>query len=97
MNKYKLNYGVLSDKYGIHMFDEKLSYYNIHPHELTWKDKKRLGNKISKKIKKYGFNELVFYFPSPLLSKPYFEILWYSKLHISYISSIKLVDNLFLK
>lgn len=91
MKEYELDYGVLSDKYGIHMFDEKLSYYDIHPTALDWKDKRKLGNKISKKLKKYGFKELIFYFPSPLLSKPYFEILWFSKLPVSYISSIKLL------
>lgn len=39
MNKFNLKYGILSDKYGIHMYNEKLDYYNIHPSKLTINDK----------------------------------------------------------
>jgi len=90
--KYDLKYGVISDKYGIHMYNEKLEFYDIHPNELTYKNKRELGIKIRKKIKKYGFKKLIFYYPSPLLSHPYFEMLWYSKIPIYYISRIGLID-----
>jgi len=92
VEKHKLPYGVISDKYGIHMFDEELEYYDVHPRELTIGDKKHLGRLIREKIKEYGFSELVFYYPSPLLSQPYFEILWFSQLDVNYLTQIK---NLF--
>ncbi len=94
MKKHELKFGVISDKYGIHMFDETLKYYDIHPSTLTLKDKLKLGKKISRKIKKYGFKEIVFYYPSPLQSKPYFDILWFSKIPTYYISKIGLLNEL---
>lgn len=94
VQKYKLDFGVLSDRYGIHLQDEYLEYYDIHPSKLTVDDKKKLGKIIKKKVKEYGFKKVIFYFPSPLLSKPYFEMLWFSKLPVFYISKIKLLDEL---
>lgn len=93
IEKNDFEYGVISDKYGIHMFDEKLDYYNIHPSELSYENKKELGRKIKEKVSKYDYNGIIFYYPSPLLSKPYFEILWYSRLPIYYISKIKLLED----
>ena len=91
---FNLDYGVISDKYGIHIQDEMLSNYDIHPKELTLNDKFRLGNKIKIKLKKRGYENIVFYFPSPLMSKPYFQILWYSSLPVYYISNIKILDEI---
>ena len=94
---YNLEYGVISDKYGIHMYNEKRDFYDIHPRELTNDDKNKLGKKISDTIKKNGFKNLIFYYPSPLLSHPYFEMLWYCKWYsdipIYYISKIGLIDK----
>lgn len=94
IEKYDLKYGIISDKYGIHMYDENLDFYDIHPKELTNKDKKKLGLKIRKKINEYGYEKLVFYYPSPLLSHPYFEMLWYSKIPTYYISKIGLIEKI---
>lgn len=93
VEKFNLVYGVLSDKYGIHMLDEKLPYYDIHPSQLSYLDKNKLGKKVKQKLKNYS-DGIIFYYPSPLLSKPYFEILWYSGLEVSYISRISLLDEL---
>lgn len=90
---FNFDYGIISDKYGIHMQHECLDYYDIHPSTLSLEDKFELGQIIREKVKDKGFNELIFYYPSPLQSKPYFEILWYSKLPVYYISKIKLLDN----
>lgn len=94
VQQYELDFGVLSDKYGIHLQDEYLEYYDVHPTELTMDDKKNLGKIIKKKVKENGHKRLIFYFPSPLMSKPYFEMLWFSKLPVFYISKIKLLDEL---
>lgn len=93
MDIYGLKYGVLSDKYGIHMYDECLNYYDIHPSELHIEDKQKLGKMIRYKLRKYGFKKIVFYYPSPLLSKPYFHILWFSRVPVYYITNIKLLDE----
>jgi len=94
VEKNKLTYGILSDKYGIHMFDEELEYYDIHPHELTMEKKEELGNLLRKKAKKYGFEEILFYYPSPLMSKPYFEILWFSRLKVYYTTKLSLTREI---
>lgn len=91
---YNIDYGIISDKYGIHMQDECLDYYDIHPSNLSLKDKFNLGQIIREKIADYGYKNIIFYYPSPLQSKPYFQILWYSKLPVYYISKIKLLENL---
>lgn len=93
VEKAGLKYGVLSDKYGIHMSNEKLDYYDIHPSNLSDIDKRILGSKIQEKIEKYKFDGLVFYYPSPLLSKPYFEILWHIDVPVYYLTKIKLLDE----
>ncbi|MEN6554090.1 MAG: hypothetical protein ABFC34_14525 [Methanobacterium sp.] len=92
MNKNNLDYGILSDEYGIHMTDECLDYYDVHPTKLSLEDKSNLGKIIHEKVKDYGFEKIVFYYPSPLQSKPYFEMLWFSKLPVYYISNIKLLE-----
>jgi len=93
MENYELDYGILSDKYGVHLADEKLNYYDIHPSKLSFGDKEKLGKKIRLKVKKKGFKEIVFYYPSPLQSKPYFDMLWFSKIPVYYISRIRLLEE----
>ena len=93
MNKFDLKYGILSDKYGIHMYNEKLEYYDIHPSKLSIDDKLYLGKKIKEKAKLNNFDKLIFFYPSPLQSKPYFDMLWYSELPVYYISKIKILDS----
>lgn len=94
VDKFGFDYGVLSDKYGIHMSHEYLNYYDIHPSNLSDSDKKDLGLKIKNKIKKDNYKQIVFYYPSPLRSKPYFEMLWHTNLPVYYITKIKLLDQL---
>ncbi|AXV39088.1 hypothetical protein [Methanobacterium sp. BAmetb5] len=90
---FNLDYGIISDKYGIHMRDECLDYYDIHPSNLSLDDKFNLGLVVRDKILEQGFKELIFYYPSPLQSIPYFEILWYSELPVFYISKIKILEE----
>jgi hypothetical protein len=85
-----LPYGVLSDKYGLHMDDEEMEYYDVHPKHLTEYDKRVLGELIREKACRRGFSELVFYNPSPLMSVPYFEMLYYSGLGIFYTTVLNL-------
>lgn len=93
MNRFNFKYGILSDKYGIHMYNEKLDYYDIHPSKLTIENKQELGKKIKEKAQENNFDKMIFYYPSPLQSKPYFDMLWYSELSVYYISSIKLLND----
>ena len=90
---YNYDYGIISDKYGLHFKNECLNYYDIHPSNLSLEDKSELGKIIKEKTIDNGFKEIIFYYPSPLQSKPYFEILWFSGVPVYYISKIKILDN----
>lgn len=90
MEEFALPYGVLSDRYGLHMYDEMLEYYDVHPKELTNLDKQALGALIREKARTRGFGVLIFYSPSPLMSVPYFEMLYYSGLSVFYTTALNL-------
>lgn len=83
-----LPYAIVSDRYGLHFQDESLRYYNTHPSELCNDAKRRLGNLIRQKAFKRGFRTLVFYNNSPLMSKPYLEMLSYAGLRINFITRL---------
>lgn len=84
----RLPYAVLSDKYGLHFSHEKLDYYDIHPTHISIKEKMLLGKMIREKAQSFGYGKIVFYNNSPLMSKPYFEILSNSKLIVYYTTSL---------
>lgn len=88
MEKQGLRYGVLSDKYGLHMDEESLSYYDVHPRILTSEDKRALGKLIRDKATCSGFSQIAFYNNSPLMSIPYFQMLHYSELPVFYTTSL---------
>lgn len=85
-----LLYGVLSDKYGLHVCNEKLPYYDVHPSDLSQCEKQQLGRLIRKKALTRGFGAMIFYNPSPLMSVPYFEMLHYSGLDVLYTTRLNL-------
>lgn len=89
MEENKLPYGILSDRYGIHFFDEKLDYYDVHPSQLTLKRKAQLGYVIRTKCLKRNFSTIIYWNPSPIFAKPYFEMLKFSGLTIYYTTSIQ--------
>lgn len=90
MEKYGLRYAILSDLYGIHFDDEKLAYYDIHPSSLTAEEKERLGKIIGEKTKGRGYSKVVFYNSSPLMSRPYFEMLSHSGLEVYFVTRLDL-------
>lgn len=81
-------YGILSDKYGIRWMDQKLKYYDIHPSGLSTLEFQSLGKKIAKECIKRGINVLIFQNSSPLMSRPYFKMLFYSNIKFYYISKL---------
>ena len=83
-----LQFAVLSDKYGLHFSDESLPYYDIHPSALTHEDKKNLGLLIRGKALTRGYEKIVFYNNSPLMSVPYLEMLSYSRLEVFFITRL---------
>ncbi len=86
---HRLRYGVISDRYGLHMDDEVLSYYDIHPSTLSDSAKRELGRIVARKAADAGYHSVVFFAHSPLMSRPYFEILGYSKLDVYYVTTLR--------
>jgi Family of unknown function (DUF6884) len=85
----RLWYAIVSDRYGLHMDDEVLGYYDVHPSSLSASDKRELGVLAGRKAADAGFGSVVFFAHSPLMSKPYFEILGHSKLDVLYVTTLR--------
>src|SRR5687767_10553912 len=49
VKSHGLRFGVLSDKYGLHLDTERLAYYDVHPRELSGTQKVLLGRLIARK------------------------------------------------
>ena len=93
MERTKLRYGILSDRYGLHLDCEELEWYDIHPTSLSTKDKERLGKLIRQKALLMGFDSIAFYSNTPLMSVPYFEMLYYSRLNTWYTTRLNLLTG----
>ena len=85
----RLRYGIVSDRYGLHMDDEVLGYYDVHPSTLSMTDKCNLGATVGRKAVDAGYGSLVFFAHSPLMSRPYFEILGHSRLEVFYVTTLR--------
>lgn len=88
-----LPFAVVSDKYGLHMHNEKLPSYDLHPSGLSSDDRKRLGQVIRRKALSRGFRTIIFYNNSPLMSAPYFEMLSHSGLQILFTTHLGKVSS----
>ena len=86
--QYQLPYAILSDKYGLFYYDETKECYDIHPSQLSDKDKENLGLIIKNKALQRDYNTIIFYASSPLMSKPYFDMLSYSGLQIFFATTL---------
>jgi hypothetical protein len=84
----KIPYGVLSDKYGLHLHDEELSFYDIHPDTLSKQDFRKLGSKIYFKMESLGCDSFLFFNPSPVPSRPYFRMMITTGFKIYYTTKL---------
>jgi hypothetical protein len=82
-------YAIVSDLYGLHMDEEVLPSYDIHPSALSPSEKCRLGGIVGRKASAAGYLSLVFFAHSPLMSRPYFEILAHSKLAVFFVTTLR--------
>jgi hypothetical protein len=85
----RLRYGIVSDRYGLHMDGEILGYYDVHPSTLSNSDKCNLGATVARKAVDAGCSSVVFFAHSPLMSRPYFEILSHSRLEVFYVTTLR--------
>lgn len=86
---FNLNYGIISDLYGLHLMKEYLDFYDVHPSKLSTQDKEKLGKIIERKCKENGYKKIVYWNSSPFMSRPYFEMLSYVKdIEVFYITKL---------
>lgn len=93
MEKNNYYYGILSDLYGLHLCDEELGYYDVHPSMLKPEEFERLGKLIREKADLVKMDKILFYNTSPIMSSPYFKMMSYTGLKIYFITKISLFDK----
>lgn len=79
-----LEYGILSDLYGVHFWNEALAFYDIHPSTLSDRQLLELGRTIGRKCRMRGITHLLFTDSSPIFSTPYLVMLLNSGLQVAY-------------
>lgn len=80
-------------QYGLCFDDEVIELYDTHPSQLHEKDKINLGKMIKQKCIERGYNKIIFYNSSPLLSVPYFQMLYFSGIEFFYITNLALLNK----
>jgi hypothetical protein len=68
-------YGILSDLYGLHMFDEELEGYDIHPSQRSNADLHMLGGLIRAKAISRGVSAIMYVTDMPSTMVPYLVML----------------------
>ena len=81
-------YAILSDLYGLHWFDVEEKTYDIHPSSLTEEDFHKLSTIIRKRVIDRGYKSLIFYNTSPVMSKPYFYMMYLTGLPVYFITKL---------
>lgn len=79
---------ILSDKYGLHFAEQTKPRYDIHPNALSPERKREVGLAIGQQAVSNGYACIVFYNNSPLLSKPYFEMLAASGIEVVFLTRL---------
>jgi hypothetical protein len=84
MARLRLSHAILSDLYGLHFPEVWKPTYDTPPGDLGAAARGSLGRKIGRQARQRGFSRLCFYNNSPVMSRPYFEVLSYSGLTVMY-------------
>jgi hypothetical protein len=81
-------FAILSDLYGLHFAGEVRAPYDLHPTRLSRRMRQELGLRIAAQFRAAGRETLVFFNDSPILSRPYFEILGYARLPTYFVTRL---------
>ncbi len=84
----RFEYGILSDLYGLFMYNEKKEFYDVHPSSLSEDDFITLSEKIKGQMISRGFDTFIYYNSSPLMSIPYFKMMILTGFKIFYITKL---------
>jgi hypothetical protein len=84
MARLGLRHAIVSDLYGLHFPDVRMAAYDTAPGDLDPAERRMLGEQIGEQARGRALACLCFYNNSPLMSRPYFEILSHSGLPVMY-------------
>jgi hypothetical protein len=87
-----LAHAIVSDKYGLHFPDQHVAHYDLAPWQLTTTARRTLGQTIGGQARRRGHQEIVFYNTSPLMSRPYCEILSHSGLRVFFTTQLPALE-----
>ncbi|MET4233270.1 hypothetical protein ABIA85_006563 [Bradyrhizobium sp. LA6.10] len=84
MARLGLSHAIVSDLYGLHFPEVWKRSYDTAPGDLDAAERLSLGRTIGDQARRRGFSRICFYNNSPMMSRPYFEVLSHSGLHVTY-------------
>lgn len=85
---HTLEYGVLSDVYGLHLWNEEESFYDVHPSSLDKKQFRQLASKIYFKMESINCNEFLYHGLPPVRCRPYFYMMIITGMKIFYTTKL---------
>jgi hypothetical protein len=88
MAQLGMRHAIISDLYGLHFPGVWMPSYNTAPSDLDAFQRKNLGALIGRQARDQGLVALSFYNNSPVMSRPYFEVLSHSGLEVFYHSRL---------
>ncbi len=87
-NAAGVEHAIISDRYGLHFPDQCLPSYDLGPWDLSPEGRRALGRMITTQAETRGHRAIVVYNNSPLMSRPYLEILSHSGLAIFFTTRL---------
>ena len=85
---HKMEYGVLSDLYGLLMWNETAEPYDVHPSSLDKQGFRRVASKIYFKMESINRSQFLYYGIPPVNCRPYFYMMIITGLKIFYTTKL---------
>lgn len=83
-----LEYGVLSDRYGLLLWNEEAEVYDVHPSSLTKQKFRKLGSEIYFKMESISCDQFLFFGLPPVSCRPYFKMMLVAGMKIFYTTKL---------
>lgn len=84
----ELDYGVLSDLYGLLLWNEVAEPYDVHPSSLDKQGFRRVASKIGFKMESIDRNQFLFFGLPPVSCRPYFYMMIITGMKIFYTTKL---------
>lgn len=85
---HSLEYGVLSDMYGLHLWNEEEKFYDVHPSSLSKQQYRQLASRIYFKMEAIQCDEFLYHGLPPMRCRPYFYMMIITGMKIFYTTKL---------